>query len=49
VLDISIHPIMAGAGKLLFRDGQQANMKLVAVKGFSRIVKLTYEPQYENR
>lgn len=49
VLDISIHPIMAGSGKLLFRDGQQANMKLVAVKGFSRIVKLTYEPQYENR
>jgi dihydrofolate reductase len=48
VLDISIHPIMAGSGKLLFREGQNADMKLVAVKGFSRIVKLTYEPLYES-
>jgi dihydrofolate reductase len=48
VLDISIHPIVAGSGKLLFREGQNADLKLVAVKGFSKIVKLTYEPLYES-
>ena len=48
VLDISIHPIVAGSGDLLFREGQNVNMKLAAVKGFSKIVKLTYEPQYES-
>jgi dihydrofolate reductase len=48
VLDISIHPIVAGSGKLLFREGQNADMKLAAIKGFSKIVKLTYEPQYES-
>ena len=48
VLDISIHPIVAGSGKLLFREGQNADMKLVAIRGFSKIVKLTYEPQYES-
>jgi dihydrofolate reductase len=46
VLDVSIHPIFAGSGKSLFRDGQTANMKLVSTKSFSKIVKLTYEPQY---
>jgi dihydrofolate reductase len=44
VLDISIHPLVAGSGKLLFRPGLSASMKLTAVKGFSKIVKLTYEP-----
>ena len=48
VLDVSIHPIVAGSGDLLFREGQNVNMKLAAVKGFSKIVKLTYEPQYES-
>jgi dihydrofolate reductase len=46
VLDLSIHPVVAGHGKLFFRDGQGANLKLVATKIFSKIVKLTYEPQY---
>ncbi len=46
VLDISIHPIFVGSGKLLFRDGERAKLKLVATKSFSNIVKLTYEPQY---
>ena len=46
VLDISIHPIFVGSGKLLFRDGDHAKLKLVATKSFSNIVKLTYEPQY---
>jgi len=48
VLDISIHPLAAGSGKLLFRPGQDVDMKLAAVKGFSQIAKLTYEPQYES-
>jgi dihydrofolate reductase len=47
VLDISIHPMMAGSGKLLFRQGPGTSMNLTAVKGFSNIVKLTYEPQYQ--
>jgi dihydrofolate reductase len=46
VLDVSIHPVFVGTGKLLFREGEQAQMKLVATKTFSNIVKLTYEPQY---
>ncbi len=46
VLDISIHPLLVGSGKSLFRDGQAASMKLVSTKSFSKIVKLTYEPQY---
>jgi dihydrofolate reductase len=48
VIDISVHPIVAGSGKLLFREGQRVDMKLAAIKGFSKIVKLTYEPQYES-
>jgi dihydrofolate reductase len=47
VLDISIHPLVAGSGQLLFRPGPSASMKLTAVKGFSKIVKLTYEPQHQ--
>ena len=47
VLDLSIHPLFAGSGKLLFREGRQAKMKLVETRSFSQIVKLTYEPQYE--
>ena len=46
VLDLSIHPIIVGSGKQLFRDGQTANLKLIATKTFSNIVKLSYEPQY---
>jgi dihydrofolate reductase len=46
VLDISIHPIFMGSGKLLFREGESSKLKLVATKSSSNIVKLTYEPQY---
>ena len=46
VLDISIYPIVAGGGKLFFREGQNANLRLVTTKTFSQgIVKLTYEPE----
>jgi dihydrofolate reductase len=46
VLDLSIHPIVAGSGKMFFREGQNVNVQLVATKSFSKIVKLTYELQY---
>ena len=46
VLDISIYPVVAGGGKLFFREGQNAGLRLVTTKTFSKgIVKLTYEPE----
>lgn len=46
VLDLSIHPLVLGQGKLFFRQGETANLRLVATKGFTKgIVKLTYETQ----
>ena len=46
-LDLSIHPLVLGQGKHLFREGETATLRLVAAKSFSKgIVKLTYEPQY---
>ena len=47
VFDLSIHPLIAGQGKLFFREGENVKLRLVAAKSFSKgIVKLTYEPQY---
>ena len=47
VLDLSIHPLVVGQGKQFFREGENAKLRLVAAKSFSKgIVKLTYEPQY---
>jgi dihydrofolate reductase len=47
VLDISIHPLIAGGGKLFFRESENAKLRLVTTKSFSKgLVKLTYEPQY---
>jgi dihydrofolate reductase len=43
-IDLSIHPVIAGWGRLFFREGERAQLKS---KSFSKIVKLTYEPQYE--
>lgn len=46
-LDLSIHPLVLGQGKHLFRENEHARFRLVAAKSFSKgIVKLTYEPQY---
>ena len=45
-IDLSILPIIVGHGRPLFRDGQAVQLKLAATKVFSKIVKLTYEPQY---
>ena len=46
VVDLSIHPFIAGSGGVLFHQEHSATMKLTATKTFSNIVKLTYEPQY---
>ena len=46
VLALSIYPALLGRGKPLLRAGQAVNLKLTATKSFSKIVKLTYEPQY---
>jgi dihydrofolate reductase len=46
VLGVSVHPVLAGPGQLLGRAGQQVKLKLVETRTFSRIVKLSYEPQY---
>jgi len=45
VLDLSIYPLVVGRGKLLFRKGESAKLRLAATKSFSHIVKLTYEPR----
>jgi hypothetical protein len=45
VIDLSVHPILAGAGKQIFRDGQAARLRLTTVKTFSKIAKMTYELQ----
>src|ERR1700751_1853659 len=47
VLDLSIPPVMVGAGGLFFDEDTRAAMQLVPAKTFSKIVKLTYEPQYQ--
>jgi dihydrofolate reductase len=46
VIDLTVYPRLLGRGKPFLRDGQDARLRLVAVKTFSKIVKLTYEPQY---
>lgn len=44
VLDLSIHPVIVGAGASWSRPGQTGTMKLAATKVFAKgIVKLTYE------
>jgi dihydrofolate reductase len=45
-IDLSILPIMVGHGRSLFRESQGVQLKLTAAKVFSKIVKLTFEPQY---
>lgn len=45
-IDLAVYPALRGHGKQLFRDGQDVGLRLVAVKTFSQLVKLTYEPRY---
>jgi dihydrofolate reductase len=44
VIDLAIYPFLVGKGRqFYFRAGQDAKLRLAAVKAFSRVVKLTYE------
>jgi dihydrofolate reductase len=46
VLDVAVHPVIAGRGKTFFREGVNAKLKLIATKTYSKGgVKLTYERQ----
>ena len=46
-IDLSVHPLLLGRGRLFFRPEQRATLRLIAAKTFARgIVKLTYEPDY---
>ncbi|MFF0270232.1 dihydrofolate reductase family protein [Kribbella sp. NPDC004536] len=43
-IDLTIYPLLMGSGdQFYFRAGQSANLRLAAVKTFSKVVKLTYE------
>jgi dihydrofolate reductase len=46
VLDVAIHPVLVGRGKPFLREDQAVKLKLAATKSYSKIVKITYEPQY---
>jgi len=46
VIDLSILPVIVGHGKPFFREGQAVTLKLAATRSYSKIVKLTYEPQH---
>jgi dihydrofolate reductase len=50
VLDVTIHPVLAGSGKLFFREGQHIGLKLVSTKTYSKgIVKLSYRANRETQ
>jgi dihydrofolate reductase len=46
VLEIAIYPVVVGHGRPFFREGQAVKLKLAATRSFSKIVKVSYEPQY---
>jgi dihydrofolate reductase len=46
VLNLGIHPVLVDHGKPFLREGQAVGLKLTATKSFSKIVKVSYEPQY---
>ena len=44
MIDLTIYPFLVGSGQqFYFRRGQDAKLRLAAVKAFSKVVKLTYE------
>lgn len=46
VIDLAVYPFLTGTGQqFYFRAGQEAALRLAAVKAFSKVVKLTYEVQ----
>ena len=46
VLEIAIYPVLVGHGRPLFREGQAVKLKLTGTKSFTKIVKVSYEPQH---
>lgn len=45
-LRFSIHPVLVGGGRLLFREGQKQALKFVGAKTFGTgVVVLTYQPE----
>ncbi len=47
-LRLSIHPVLVGGGRLLFREGQKKPLKFVSAKTFGTgVVVLTYQPAEE--
>jgi dihydrofolate reductase len=45
-LRLSVHPVLVGTGRLLFREGQKKPLKFVGAKTFGTgVVVLTYEPE----
>jgi hypothetical protein len=48
VLDLAIHPVLAGSGGAPIHQQLTASMELVAAKPFSNTVELSYEPQCPN-
>lgn len=45
-LELAIYPVVIGHGKPFLREGQEVKLKLTATRVYSKIVKVTYEPQY---
>lgn len=44
-LNLSVHPLLVGGGKLLFREGEKSTLKLVGTKTRGNgVVVLTYQP-----
>ena len=44
-LRLSIHPVMVGSGRVLFRDGQKQALRFVGARTFGTgVVVLTYQP-----
>ena len=44
-IHLDIHPVLVGPGRPFFREGQTATLRLTAVRVFSKVVRLSYEPQ----
>ena len=48
-LKLSVHPVLAGYGGLLFRDGAKTPLRLVGAKPLGTAVILSYQPAYGER
>jgi dihydrofolate reductase len=46
VIDLALYPVFVAQGRPFVREDQAIKLKLASTKSFSKVVKLTYEPQY---